>query len=115
MKTYIVDWYNKTRNGAWRDYRKVVQTDDIKSHITNKMKLTIASLPCGHSKGVFASATEVCTSDKFGYAYKTVAGGEYWFVKDDKMVSGVCKWDDFYDYRLKRWMVGRVLTVNGLK
>ena len=28
-KIYIVDWYNKTRNGAWRDYRKVVKTDDI--------------------------------------------------------------------------------------
>lgn len=110
MKTYIVDWYNKTRNGVWRDYRKMVQTDDIESYIKNKMKLVVGHLPYGQYKGTFASATEVCKSDKFGYAYKTINGGEYWFDRDGKMVLGVCKWDRFYDYKLKGWVLPSVKT-----
>lgn len=37
MKTYIIEWYNKTKNGTLRDYRKVVQTDDIESYVKDKI------------------------------------------------------------------------------
>ena len=102
-KTYIVDWYNKTRNGAWRDYRKVVRTDDIESYVKNRMKLAVGVMAHGTYKGTFSSATEVVESDKNGYDYETVMGGEYWCTNDLQMVKGVTKWHHFYDHNLKLW------------
>ena len=107
MKTYIVDWYNKTRNGAWRDYRKVVQTDDIESYVRDKMKLVVGCKAFGQYKGTFSNATEVCKTDKFGYDYQTVEGGEYWYAKDGKIECGTCKWRNFYDYKLKCWKISQ--------
>lgn len=115
MKTYIVDWYNKTKSGAWRNYRKMVQTDDIKSHVMDKMKLVIGCMPFGQFKGTFSSATEVCKSDKFGYDYQTVEGGEYWYSKTIKtewdthseIECCTCKWNNFYDQKLKCWKIGQ--------
>ena len=105
-KTYIVDWYNKTRNGAWRDYRKVVRTDDIESYVKDKMKLDVGVMAHGTYKGTFSSATEVVESGKHGYDYENVMGGEYWYVKDIQMVKGVTEWHHFYDHNLKRWLAG---------
>ena len=103
MKTYIVDWYNKTRNGAWRDYRKAVCTDDIESYVRGKMKLVVGCLAYGCYKGTFGSATEVRESKSFGYKYEGIKGGEYWFTKDGKVVCGVATWMNKYDYKLKGW------------
>ena len=113
MKTYIVDWYNKTKNGAWRNYRKVVQTDDIESYARDKMKLVVGCMAFGQYKGTFSNATEVCKTNKFGYIYQTVVGGEYWCSKTiktecdtySKIECGTCKWHRFYDYKLKSWMI----------
>ena len=102
-KTYIVDWYNKTRNGAFRNYRKAVSTDDIESYIRDKMKLVVGCRAFGHYKGTFTSATEVRESKSFGYKYEGIKGGEYWFTEDGKMVKGVATWMDKYDYKLKGW------------
>ena len=44
MKIYIVDWYNKTKNGAWRDYRNVVRTDDSEACGREKMKLVVGCM-----------------------------------------------------------------------
>ena len=113
MKTYIIEWYNKTKNGAWRDYRKVVQTDDIESYVKDKMKLVVGCMAFGQYKGTFSTATEVCKTDKLGYDYQTVVGGEYWHSKSVKtkydthseIECGTCKWSKFYDRKLKSWMI----------
>lgn len=113
MKTYVVDWFNKTRNGAWRNYRKVVQTDDIKSYVKDKMKLVVGCMAFGQYKGTFSNATEICKTDKLGYDYQTVVGGEYWYGKTiktefdtyGKIERGTCKWNRFYDYKMKSWMI----------
>ena len=104
MKTYLVEWYNKTRNGAWRDYRKVVKTNDIETYVREKMRLVVGCMAYGRAKGTFRTATEVVETDKFGYDYETVVGGEYWYTKDTKVVKGVAKWRYFYDSKLKGWM-----------
>ena len=102
-KTYIVDWTNKTRRG-WRDYRKVVETDNIAEYVKGKMKLHFGVV-CG--KGMFRSATEVVKSERFGYAWKEVKGGEYWFTRDTSMLVGEITWvANYFDYKLKSWMVG---------
>ena len=103
MKTYIVDWYNKTRNGAWRNYRKAVSTDNIESYVRDKMKLVVGYRAFGQYKGTFGSATEVRESQSFGYQYEGIKGGEYWFTKDNKIVRGVATWMNKYDYKLKAW------------
>lgn len=113
MKTYVIEWYNKTKNGTLRDYRKVVQTDDIESYVKDKMKLVVGCMAFGQYKGTFSNATEVCKTDKFGYAYQTVVGGEYWHGKSIKtdwdtyseIECGTCKWHKFYDHKLKSWTV----------
>lgn len=113
MKTYVVDWFNKTRNGAWRNYRKVVQTDDIESYVRDKMKLVVGCMAFGQYKGTFSNATEICKTDKLGYDYQTVVGGEYWYSKRtttkwdtcSKIERGTCKWSRFYDYKLKSFKV----------
>ena len=105
-KIYIVDWYNKTRNGAWRDYRKVVETDDIESYVKDKMKLAVGVMAHGTYKGTFSSATEVVESNNPYHDYDTVEGGEYWYSKDIQIVCGVIKGHYFYDHNLKKWMVG---------
>ena len=107
MKTYIVDWYNKTKNGAWRNYRNVVQTDDIESYVRDKMKLVVGCLAYGQYKGTFSSATEVLKTDKFGYDYQTVEGGEYWYAKDGEIECGTCKWSNFYDDKWKCWKISQ--------
>ena len=96
MKTYIVDWYNKTRNGAWRDYRKAVSTDNIESYVRNKMKLVVGCLAYGRYKGTFRSATEVRESKSFGYQYEGIKGGQYWYSKDNKLVKSVATWMNKY-------------------
>lgn len=108
MKTYIIDWYNKTRNGALRNYRNVVQTDDIGSYVRDKMKLVVGCMAFGQYKGIFSNATEVCKTDKLGYDYQTVNGGEYLYTKDGQIKFGTCKWRRLYDYKLKCWMIQQV-------
>lgn len=104
MKTYIVDWHNKTRNGAWRNYRKAVSTDNIESYVRDKMKLVVGCKAFGQYKGTFGSATEVRESKSFGFRYEGVKGGEYWFTsKEGKIVRGVATWMNKYDYKLKAW------------
>lgn len=113
MKTYIVEFYNKAKNGTWRNYRKVVQTDDIKSYVKDKMKLVVGCMAFGQYKGTFSNATEICKTDKLGYDYQTVVGGEYWYSKTiktefdtyGKIERGTCKWNRFYDYKMKSWMI----------
>lgn len=113
MKTYIIEWFKKTKSGAWRNYRKVVQTDDIESYVKDKMKLVVGCMAFGQCKGTFSSATEVCKTNKLGYDYQTVVGGEHWHSKSiktnydtySKIERGTCKWHRFYDHRLKSWMV----------
>ena len=111
MKTYVIEWYNKTKNGTLRDYRKVVQTDDIESYVKDKMKLVVGCMAFGQYKGTFSNATEVCKTNKFGYVYQTVDGGEYWYVKIiktefdtyAKIECGTCKWNKLYDNKLKNY------------
>ena len=105
MKTYIVDWYNKTKNGAWRDWKVVQTTDDIESYVRGKMNLVVGCMAFGKYKGTFSSATEVCKTDKFGYDYQTVEGGEYWYAKGGEIECGTCKWSNFYDDKLKCWKI----------
>lgn len=101
-KTYVVEWTNKTRRG-WRNYRKVVVTDNLGEYVKNKMKLYFG---VSWGMGMFRSATEVAKSDKFGYAWKEVKGGEYWFTRDTSLVSGTITWiANYFDYKLKEWMV----------
>ena len=101
-KTYIVDWTNKTRRG-WRDYRKVVETDNIAEYVKEKMKLCFGVV---FGKGMFRSATEVVKSERFGYVWEQVKGGEYWFTRDTSIVSGTVSWSgNYYDYKLKCWKV----------
>lgn len=107
MKTYIVGYYNKAKNGGHRDYRKVVHTDDIKSYVRDKMKLVVGCEAFGRYKGTFSSATEVCKTDKFGYDYQTVEGGEYWYTKDGEIECGTCEWSYFYDHNLTCWEVSK--------
>lgn len=104
MKTFIVKWFNKTRNGVWRDYKKVVQTDDIKSYVKDKMKLVVNCQAFGPYKGTFASATEVCKINKIGFDYQTVENGQYWYGKDGEIICSKCKWLRFYDHKLKCWL-----------
>lgn len=103
MKTYIVDWFNKTRNGAIRTYRKAVETDNLEKFVREKMKLTMVGAFFGQYKGAFGCATEVEETSKFGYVYTTVKGGEYWFVTGGKLTCGKSKWKNYYDYKLKAW------------
>ena len=103
MKTFIVEWFNKTRNGAWRNYKKVVQTDDIKSYVKDKMKLVVSCQAFGHYKGTFASATEVSKINKIGADYQTVENGQYWYGKDGEIICSKCKWLRFYDHKLTCW------------
>ena len=103
IKNYIVDWYNKTRNGAWRDYRKVVQTDNIESYVKDKMKLVVGCRAFGQYKGTFRSATEVRESKSFAYMYEGVKGGEYWFTENGNMVKVIATWMNKYDHKLKAW------------
>lgn len=101
-KTYIVDWTNKTKRG-WRDYRKVVETDNIAEYVKKKMKLHFG---VAWGMGMFRSATEVSKSERFGYAWKEVKGGEYWFTRDTSIVSGTVSWSgNYYDYKLKGWKI----------
>ena len=106
MKTYIVEWFNKTRNGAWRDYRKVVKTDDIESYVRDTMKLTVGCMAYGHYKGSFRFAVEVEDTNRLGYKYKTKLGGERWFVKSTgEMAKSKATDRTFYDNKLKGWLV----------
>lgn len=103
-KTYVVEWSNKNRKGAWRNYRKVVETDNLEKFVREKMKLVVGCMAFGHYKGTFNSATEVVETQKFGYRFETRTGGEYWFTKDNKVVRGTAKWHYHYDYKLKSWL-----------
>ena len=103
-KTYVVEWCNKNRRGAWRNYRKVVETNDVGEFVKGKMKLHFGVVT---GKGMFLSATEVAKSDKFGYAWKEAEGGEYWFTRDMSLLVGKVTWmANYFDYKLKEWMVG---------
>lgn len=103
-KTYVVEWSNKNRKGAWRNYRKVVETDNLEKFVREKMKLVVGCMAFGHYKGTFNSATEVVETQKFGYRFETRTGGEYWFTKDNKVVQGTAKWHYHYDYKLHGWL-----------
>ena len=105
MKTYIVEWYNKTRAGAWRDYRKVVKTDDIETFVREKMNLTVGCMAYGMYKGTFRFAVEVEDANRFGYDYKTKVGGERWYTKDTDMVKTTATDKTYYDHKLKGWLV----------
>lgn len=106
MKTYIVEWYNKTRNGSWRNYRRVVVTDNLEKHVREKMKLVVGCRAYGFAKGTFRCAVEVEETKKFGYAYKTNVGGERWFTRDTDMAMTVATDNTYYDHKLKGWLVG---------
>ena len=103
-KTYVVEWSNKTRNGAWRNYRKFVATDDIETYVRTKMHLVVGCSPYGSAKGTFNSATEVVETKKFGYDYETRTGGEYWFTKGSDLVRGRSSWHYHYDHKLHSYI-----------
>lgn len=105
MKTFIIDWTNKTRNGQWRDYRREVTTDNLKQTLID-LKLSInGTLGSGFYKGQFRSATEVAHTEAFCYKYRNVIGGDYYFVgRDGALAKGTVKWDAWYDYKLKGWI-----------
>jgi hypothetical protein len=104
MKTYIVVWTIKTRNGRWRDYRKAITTNNLSEYI--KTNFTIGCLAFGSYKGMFRYAHEVEITQKFGYAYQNVKDGEYWFTKDTDLMCSKLKNhpETFYDYNLKGWI-----------
>lgn len=103
-KTYVVEWSNKTRKGAWRNYRKVVETDNLEKFVREKMKLVVGCKAFGHYKGTFNAATEVVETKKFGYDYETRTGGEYWFTRFGEMVKGKSSWHYHYDHKLHSWL-----------
>ena len=86
--------------------QKVIRTDNIESYVRDKMNLVVGCMAFGQYKRTFLSATEVYKTDRFGYAYQNVEGGEYWFTKDGNIKHGTCKWRRFYDYYLRGWLVG---------
>ena len=106
VKTYVVEWSNKTRRGAWRNYRKVVETDNMEKFVREEMKLVVGCEAYGHYKGTFNSATEVVETKKFGYDYETKTGGEYWFTKGRDLVRGRSSWHYHYDHMLKSYITG---------
>ena len=106
MKTFIIDYTIKTRNGHMRDYRRFVKTDDLATAI-EKMRLCLSGIAYGcFYKGAFLSATEVCSTDVFGYKCRNLIGGQYFFVRDGRLTEGTVKWNAFYDYKLKGWLRG---------
>ena len=105
MKTYLVEWYNKTRNGAWRDYRKVVKTNDLETYVREKMRLVVGCVAYGGAKGTFRCAVEVETTNKFGYDYRTKVGGERWFTRDTDMARTIATDNTYYDHKLRGWLV----------
>lgn len=106
MKTYLVEWYNKTRNGRWRDYRKVVKTGDLEKYVRENLRLVVGCMAYGFAKGTFRCAVEVEDANKFGYVYKTKFGGERWFTRDTDMEMTVASDKTYYDHKLKGWLVG---------
>lgn len=84
-KTYIVR-YTKRNRGLYRDYTKVVKTNDIVDYVINKMKMSLitAGTSDGMHKGLFLFAIEVEESDKEYYKYRKVNNGEYWYLDRDE-------------------------------
>ena len=83
-KTYIVR-YTKLLRTTYRDYTKVIKTDDLVNYVINKMKLSkiTAGTSDGMHKGLFLCATEIEDSDKEYYKYRSVKNGEYWYNDRD--------------------------------
>ena len=103
-KTYIVEWTKKNRRGAWRDYRRLVETCDVGEYIRGKMGLSLGTMG---RNGMFCCATEVEKSNRFGYEWKEVKNGEYWFSKDMVLVCGSVTWkENYFDSKLRGWSVG---------
>lgn len=102
MQTYIIEWTKKNCRGAWRDYRKVVKSNNIGK--------TIHDLDMGYGvfgrNGMFLHAVEVEKADRFAYDWKEKKGGEYWYSRNGKVIYGTVNWDGYYyDYKLKKWFI----------
>ena len=104
MKSFIIEWTVKARNGSWRDYRRYVETDNVAEAI-KKMRFSLTGIPYGaYYKGAFRSATEVVHTEAFSYRFKNLIGGQYYFVKDGVLTQSTCTWSRWYDYKLKGWI-----------
>ena len=100
-KTYLIEWTKRDRIGRYRDYRKVVDADDIAA-VIKELNLRIGVMG---GKGMFLCATEIAKADKSRYAWKEVEGGEYWFTKDTNLANGVITWKgNYFDSELKAWL-----------
>ena len=103
MKTFVIDWYSRTRNGD-RHHRRYVKTDNVAEAI-KKMRLTLTGAPySAWYKGAFLSATEVVDVTTFGYKCQALNGGEYYFVRAGGLAQGTVKWKAWYDYKMKSWI-----------
>ena len=103
MKTFIIEWHSRTRNGE-RNHRRYVKTDDLAQTLI-KMKLCTHGITgSGYYKGTFLSATEVVDVTTLGYKCQALNGGDYYFVRDGGLAQGTIKWDIWYDYSLKGWL-----------
>lgn len=111
MKTYLVKFYTKNRRGQFRDYKRIVDTEDIRSYIKKNFVLGVLD----YKKKTFSSATEIVKSDRNFYDYKTLAGGEYYYtdlveVVDGDEKSAICvakstNIEKYIDSKKREWIV----------
>ena len=91
-KTYLIIYDITNRRGASRDYRKIIETDDLEKYLKdNDFYMSYQGRGYKH----FQCASEI---EKVGFDnYKYVQGGEYWYAKlvtlfEGKLIKSKIKW-----------------------